>query len=58
MDSQKTLYETVMEPIYNQKSKHGFDLPWLRSQINNMTQYEFLVTLSEALEEMERAKTP
>ena len=47
----KTLREAVTYSMTSQKHKHGFDWDYEEQTVNNMTQWEFLGALSDALEE-------
>lgn len=52
-----TLLEAVTNWMHHQRRKHGFDDNYAEQLVNQMTQYEFLESISEALEEMKPVDT-
>lgn len=47
-----TLLEAVTNWMEHQRCKHGFDDDYSEKLVNQMSQYDFLQAISEALEEM------
>lgn len=47
-----TLLEHVTDWMEKQKNKHGLRSDYVEHTVNNMSNYEFLEAISDALEEM------
>lgn len=47
----QNLFDFVTDWMYHQQRKHGFEKDYSEQLVNQMTQWEFLQTLSDYLEQ-------